>query len=252
MPGTALRASWTVRLSRSLVFAMSIGMFMSLVGAFGTLGVPILRRTLMFAVMAVGCGLAVAGCIAAVERVGALKDRPLMRRVAVGLAVAPINAAWTWLVIDWASKAALPLRALPLYLAYSAVITLALSVLSWAVFRPRSGPAMPPRAAETPRFLQRLPPRLRGAEIWAVEAEDHYLRLHTSKGSDLILMRLSDAVAELEGVEGAQTHRSWWVARAAVVDVRRSEGRTSLRLKGGQNTPVSRSYTRALRQAGWF
>ena len=85
-----------------------------------------------------------------------------------------------------------------------------------------------------------------------MEAEDHYLRLHTSKGSDLILMRLSDAVTELEGVEGAQTHRSWWVARAAVVDVRRSEGRASLKLKGGQDAPVSRSYARALRQAGWF
>ena len=38
-------------------------------------------------------------------------------------------------------------------------------------------------------------------------------------------MRLSDAVEELEGLEGAQTHRSWWVARDAVRGVERGDGR---------------------------
>src|SRR5258708_5237804 len=45
-------------------------------------------------------------------------------------------------------------------------------------------------APPPPKFLERLPLKLRGAEVWAVEAEDHYLRLHTSRGQDLILMRL--------------------------------------------------------------
>src|SRR5690606_15189181 len=73
--------------------------------------------------------------------------------------------------------------------------------------------AAPERTPDPPRFLTRLPHRLKGAAIRAVEAEDHYLRVHTDQGSDLILMRLSDAVKELEGLDGAQTHRSWWVAR---------------------------------------
>ncbi|MEI9964342.1 MAG: LytTR family DNA-binding domain-containing protein [Caulobacteraceae bacterium] len=102
------------------------------------------------------------------------------------------------------------------------------------------------------RFLERLPFKLKGAEIYAVEAEDHYLRVHTSKGSDLILMRLSDAVAELEGLEGAQTHRSWWVARSAVEDIRRADGRATLMLKGGTEAPVSRTHARRLRAAGWY
>jgi DNA-binding LytR/AlgR family response regulator len=85
-----------------------------------------------------------------------------------------------------------------------------------------------------------------------VEAEDHYLRLHTSRGQDLILMRLSDAVAELEGIEGAQTHRSWWVAKAAVEAARRGDGRATLQVKGGVEAPVSRAYAKALREAGWF
>lgn len=103
-----------------------------------------------------------------------------------------------------------------------------------------------------PKFLERLPLKLRGAEVWAVEAEDHYLRLHTSKGQDLILMRLSDAVAELEGIEGAQVHRSWWVARDAIADARRGDGRATLTLKDGSRVPVSRTYAAMLRDRNWI
>jgi DNA-binding LytR/AlgR family response regulator len=102
------------------------------------------------------------------------------------------------------------------------------------------------------RFLERLPPKLRGAAIYAVSAEDHYLRLHTSKGSDLILMRLADAISELEGLEGAQTHRSWWVAKDAVESTRRDGDRVTLTLKGGVEAPVSRPNIKPLREAGWF
>ena len=65
-------------------------------------------------------------------------------------------------------------------------------------------------------------------------------------------MRLSDALDELEGLEGAQTHRSWWVAREAVRDVTRNDGRAVLTLEGGLTAPVSRRYARALRAAGWY
>jgi hypothetical protein len=102
------------------------------------------------------------------------------------------------------------------------------------------------------KFLERLPLKLRGGDVWAVEAEDHYLRLHTSKGQDLVLMRLSDAVAELEGIEGAQVHRSWWVAREAITEAVRGDGRATLTLKDGAEVPVSRTYARLLRERGWI
>jgi hypothetical protein len=121
---------------------------------------------------------------------------------------------------------------------------------------PVEGPAGPdpcrPRRRGPARFPDRLPMKLRGAAIRAVQAEDHYLRIHTDRGSDLILMRLADALEELEGLEGAQTHRSWWVAREAVRDVARGDGRATLSLDGGLTAPVSRRYARALRDAGWY
>ena len=101
-----------------------------------------------------------------------------------------------------------------------------------------------------PRFADRLPLKLKGAEIYAVSAEDHYLRIHTDRGSDLILMRLADAVGELDGLEGAQTHRSWWVAKSAVTGAERGDdGRAGVHAdKNGVKAPVSRTYARVLRR----
>jgi len=130
--------------------------------------------------------------------------------------------------------------------------TLVMTGLAFLVRRPMTQTHAAPAEAPPPKFLDRLPPRLRGADLYAVQAEDHYLRLHTSLGQDLILMRLADAVVELEGLEGARTHRSWWVARAAVTDAEPSEGRAVLTLKDGSQVPVSRGFARDLRAAGWF
>ena len=134
---------------------------------------------------------------------------------------------------------------------------LVMTALAFLVRRPATQThAASPNAdgseAPPPKFLARLPEKLQGAELYAVEAEDHYLRLHTSLGQDLILLRLADAIAELQGIEGAQTHRSWWVAKAAVASVERGDGRATLTLKDGAEVPVSRGFAKQLRAAGWF
>ena len=142
-----------------------------------------------------------------------------------------------------------PLSALPDILWETAVICFGMSALAATMSRRAETAAAAPAP---PKFLDRLPLKLRGAEIWAVEAEDHYLRLHTSKGQDLILMRLSDAIAELEGIEGAQVHRSWWVSRDAIADAKRGDGRATLTLQDGSEVPVSRTYARVLRDRKWI
>lgn len=129
--------------------------------------------------------------------------------------------------------------------------------LAVAPFAPAPAPLSPGTAsagptAAPPRLLDRLPPPHREGPVIALQAEDHYLRVHTLSGSTLILLRLSDAIAELEGIEGAQTHRSWWVARAFIERVERGDGRATLHLRQGIAAPVSRNHYRTLRAAGWF
>lgn len=106
-----------------------------------------------------------------------------------------------------------------------------------------------PAQAE-PAFLQRIPIRL-GRDLLCLQAEDHYVRVHTALGDDLILHRFSDCVQELDGLEGLRVHRSWWIARAGVADVVRRERKTWLLLTNGLEVPVSRTYMAALKEAGW-
>ena len=106
-------------------------------------------------------------------------------------------------------------------------------------------------AQPQPRFLDRLPPAL-GTDLIALEMEDHYVRAHTALGSELVLLRMRDAVAELEGIEGEQVHRSWWVARGAVADVQRDGRNVRLVLDNGLEAPVSRANVTRLKDAGWI
>lgn len=103
-----------------------------------------------------------------------------------------------------------------------------------------------------PAFADRLPPKLRAGRLRAVEADDHYLRVHTDLGSDLVLMRIGDAAALLESLPGARVHRSWWVARDAVTGSRNINGNILLELAGGLAVPVSRTARRELAADGWF
>jgi hypothetical protein len=249
--GDAVRASWKVGWIRSILFSTCVGLFLGLVGAFGTNVYAFFPRMLVFGFIGLGGGLIVAVCIALAERIPFLRPRPLLRRVVIALVLGTLFGVWVWLVIGLFYTGGPKLPVLFVSLVYSLSLTGPMSVLSWLIFRPRHV-TVTAASPDPPKFLERLPVRLRGGEIYAVEAEDHYLRIHTSVGSDLILMRLSDAIAELEGIEGAQTHRSWWVAKSALADVKKGDGRAVLKLKDGAEAPVSRTYLRALREAGWF
>ena len=248
--GAAIHASWTAEWVRSLLFGMGVGVFLGLVGAFGTTAYPLIQRIPVFTFIGAGSGLIVAGCIAVACRIPWFAARPIVRRIAVSLAMAPLSALWVWLVISFIYLGGLNLWGLVVSLGYTVVLAGPMALVSWLVFRPRIIHAA--QASSAPKFMERLPFRLRDSELFAVEAEDHYLRVRTSKGSDLILMRLSDALAELDGLEGAQTHRSWWVAKGGIADVRRSGGRVVLVLKDGSEAPVSRTHAKALRETGWL
>jgi DNA-binding LytR/AlgR family response regulator len=117
-----------------------------------------------------------------------------------------------------------------------------------------TAPANPVVENPVPSKLSaRLPMQYRQLEIVALEAEDHYLRVHFGDGaSTLILMRLSDAIGELPNEIGAQTHRSWWVAKKAVGDLSKGDGRATLILTNGVSAPVSRSFYKRLNDEGWF
>ena len=98
-------------------------------------------------------------------------------------------------------------------------------------------------------FLDCLPPEL-GRDLVYLRMADHYVEAFTTSGSTLVLMRFADAVAALEGAGGLRVHRSYWVAKKHVTGTARRNARTTLRLTGGHEAPVSRGYLPAVRRAG--
>jgi len=91
------------------------------------------------------------------------------------------------------------------------------------------------------------------ADIGAVMAEDHYLRLWLSDGrTPLVLYRFGDAVRELAGIDGLQVHRGSWVAALAVVGAARDGRRWRLLLANGDSVPVSESFLPDVRARGWL
>ncbi len=129
------------------------------------------------------------------------------------------------------------------------VIGLLISAAVLAV-RYRPGPqTQEAPAAARPRFLDRLAHGI-GRDLVYLRMADHYVEAFTTAGSDLVLMRFADAVAELEGADGMRVHRSYWVARGHVTGSERVNGRPALCLTGGHKVPVSRTYLPAVRAAG--
>ncbi len=90
------------------------------------------------------------------------------------------------------------------------------------------------------------------AQTLCLEMEDHYLRVHTATGSELVLLPMRQAIEELSEVEGLRVHRSWWVSRAAVRAISRNGRALVLELSNGLKVPVARNNVTSLRSAGWL
>lgn len=235
------------------LLAVSASIFLAGVGAFGSGDAPlVLRLSYWFLVMLSGATV-LALVVDQFQERGWLEEEAWLKGAALALLISFPQTVMVWAATNWFfDDPWRPARTIGMY-PQVLLVTAAYMILHLVLGRaPRRTHAQAPEGRAEPAFLERLPRRLRGAELYAVEAEDHYLRLHTSRGADLIAMRLTDAVDELEGVEGAQVHRSWWVARNAVQHAVRRRGRALLTLKGGLQVPVSRTYAPALRRAHWL
>lgn len=106
-----------------------------------------------------------------------------------------------------------------------------------------------PRGEGGLRLLQGKLPHHLGREIVALRAQDHYLEVTTPKGRCMVLMRLGDAVRDLEGEQGMQVHRSWWINLGHVSRVEKGANGPEVVLTTGERVPVGRSYRAAFRDA---
>lgn len=95
-------------------------------------------------------------------------------------------------------------------------------------------------AAEPSAFFDRLPAELE-RDIICLRAANHHVEVTTPGGQARVLIRLSDAEAELSHLPGLRVHRSWWVNMTHVTGSEIVAGRLELILTGSTRVPVSRA-----------
>ncbi|MEO1363015.1 MAG: LytTR family transcriptional regulator DNA-binding domain-containing protein [Pseudomonadota bacterium] len=109
-------------------------------------------------------------------------------------------------------------------------------------------PAAPAATRQEPTFWRGVSADL-GRDLVALSAELHYLRVRTTRGTDLVLCGFGDAVSQLQDAPGLQVHRSHWVMVQHVTRVERVGQRAVAHLSDGSTVPVSRAYRARLEAA---
>lgn len=238
---------------RRLGVLVAIGLALGWAGPFGTFALPLPQRLLYWGLDVPLVGLCAGPIIRLVTRSGLTLHWPLAARVALGSILAAFPAIFVILGLNelMSRPRFLQLRDLVEMLVTTSI---AIALIGYPLARVAAARRVeapsPVAPAESP-FLRRIPPRL-GTALLSLAAEDHYVRVTTREGSDLVLCRLSDAIAELGPGLGERVHRSWWVAKEAVASVERQNGKVTLALINGDTVPVSQSYLPALKAAGWL
>ncbi|HEY6455625.1 MAG TPA: LytTR family transcriptional regulator DNA-binding domain-containing protein [Steroidobacteraceae bacterium] len=209
-----------------LAIAVIAATFMAIVGPFGTWMEPLPERLgfwIIGVVASVWVGFGLDRCL---RRVVWFRHRPTIRALTnVALFAAPAGLI--------ASSAASLIQGAPINWALywqtvPQMLLVGFGFVGLFHLAARRNVPAASRITDDPTMGGLLPLKLSGARLLAMEAEDHYVRIHTDRGASLILTAFETALTKVAQLDGMRIHRSWWVARAAVVGIQRDDGRAVL------------------------
>lgn len=224
---------WPVGMLRAAAVSLALGIVFAWFGVYQTSSFPFPERVAYWTLL-MGVGVAASALVRPLVFERWLRGAHPALPIALTAMLISIPITLGLVLMETAADGAIPEPSF-WWLQYFYVIGLStiLTAGAWGVKRLRSGGHGSPSTADAPAaqvsdpapadaivlaFADRLPVKFRSAEIHAVSAEDHCLRVHTSAGETMILLRLADAIRELATLPGMQTHRSWWVARQGLAD----------------------------------
>ncbi len=198
--------------------------------------IPLYWRFVLWAVM-LGLAIVLAFVICEGIKLVTHEARTLARDLKVAVIFAVIYGPLFWLFLHvFANSGGDP--NLPLWLT-----TLYIFVVMEAILYLRRLLEVGDEPIQTAPRLTRRIKGLKAAEIARISGRDHYVDVHLTNGARRsVLMRFSDALAELNGIDGVRVHRSHWVAKRAVVGVERDGRRIYVVTADHTKVPVSRGF----------
>ena len=245
------RRTWV----RDISLTTALSLFYALLGPFGTNAMPLQQRVVLDLALGFANMLLLWPPMRLMLWLGDRRGLPELFVIVAGMAILTVPVTLLSVPVIGLIQPIGP--HVDLVAIYFLILTMTLPggvaymMIERRLLRPREAPAKAETASSAPaKLFARMAPRL-GRDVLALQGEDHYVRVHTALGSELLLMRLGDAIHELGGLSGERVHRSWWVAREAVASARANGRRLSLTLTNGLEVPVSREASTRLRRAGW-
>ncbi|MCO6188068.1 LytTR family DNA-binding domain-containing protein [Rhizobium sp. L1K21] len=236
---------WAVLLALIVVLTVS--------GPFGTLDTLALPQRLGFWAVMVVLGFAVGDFTASNCRVALIKRgcpqpfRVVITGVAAGVAVLPVALSVEWFAFG---SDIFDLAFILKNSGYTVLMGIIVAGIVTILLNKKATAGTASRAEDGKcRLLERLAFAKRG-DLISLSVADHYVEVTTTKGTQLLLMRLSDAISECAPTAGLQIHRSHWVALVAIKAVERRNGKVMIETVTGQHLPVSRSFLPKVREAG--
>lgn len=230
------------RIANSLITPLIAGGVLGILAPFGTDEFGLMFRFIYWIGLTLAGGLGAMGINAAFDKLRpntAISPRVLIQSLGATLAVAPFVIGLFW-------QGGLLGNLVSLF--YIWVIAIVITAVSELAARRTESSTSP---IGRPALLDRLPPKFRSAELYAISSEDHYVRIHSAAGEHMLLMRLSDAEDLANPLVGLKPHRSWWVAETGVERITKTDGKLQIKLKSDVTVPVSREGAKRVREAGW-
>ncbi len=227
---------------------LGAGFILGLSGPFGTFeqmrAIPRTMYWVFVAFMTFGLGLVVNAIVCRILRRSRIWVQVIASSVCIGCAVAVAVALLNGALFGfWPRSVATMLTFVVQGVAVSFVIT---SGLALAAPDPKNGA---PQDVAPPAILDRVPYDKRGLLV-ALSVNDHYVDVVTTKGREMVLIRLTDAIKEVGGTSGLQVHRSHWIALDHVQSAVRHKDGARLTMVTGDVIPVSRANMPAIRETG--
>jgi hypothetical protein len=226
----------------------------TLAGPFGSFGLPLGTRFLLWSSL-IGINTA-KWSLWATQVLPRFTGKQQLAMVGVGALVLNVTVGWEVEVVYAAVGRPVDLPVFTIWV-IAATISLTIGAVIWATGRDGISEQPPLAAAPAslaPGSLLARKARLNSlTDLYAVEAEDHYVRLYLpDRRRPLILYQFGDALAELAQIDGLQVHRSVWVAERAIVAARREGRNWRLEIIDGVRLPVGPSFLSAVRARGWL
>lgn len=232
---------------RDFAILFGIGLFMAAIGAFDTNGAAVGRRLTYWLGLMMIAGVThnfFSVRVATTRFATGIWRTSIVLAAAMTILLTPVVWLFSAVIFGAALSPTRLLALTPGVLVVNGALVALLGVTQQR--NPETANPIGPTATIPEPIREMLPVPLRQSTIHAVQAEDHYIRIHTSDGSALIRMTMRNAIAALDPSFGFQTHRSWWVREASIRDICWKRGRATLQLDRDITVPVSRNFAKQL------